>query len=1488
MDLISGKEIRKMPTISKIRFTNVQYEDGDKRYNDELFLFDGHNGAILLENGGGKTVFVQTAIQAILPHQDIANRKIKDTLQLEGNSAHIAIEWILNENPRHYGLTCVTLFLTKNGLDSYRYVYDYGPGERHAIENVPFVKKDANGNDRPADRYEILDYYQYMSQQYMNAKTFTTIKEYHNYLEEEFKIIPSEWRKIAVINSAEGGVESFFEGCQTTGQLIDRLLIPAVEEGMAGHGAEGFAQTFEKHRTNFKEYKRLRDLIEENKLIKEQIDGFVAVYERLHHKEQEFTKEKQRAKAYYGLVEEQKREVEKELLEFAQAEENWNYRSKELDRKLISYEIALEQEKYHEINEKYHEEEKILEKTKENLREKEKYYYSLKLAGYKNDLQEQKDQKEHFEKELQDLEQKQDIEDLKEQFYINSCELKGYFYEQERELNKNKAQLENQKAQSEKDRNNLEGMLHSLRNKRTDIISEQSAVRERIEQLRDRMTELAGDILDNPENEKVEEELAKWQEKVNKLDQQIIRCKEKIKKLEGESSQKKQLRKTAEEEQRKWEVKTGTLQDEIARIDREQQQLLDSLKEYKPEWSHYDSLYKKQHSILEQLQEKVENLEKERAELLKLERLAYRFVDDYREKDIFTADPLIEELVSKWKNSFSMLQTGTGYIQDAAEMLNKAESELLSAYPLWPATIVVSEGEKDRLAGKLQLSADRLTHPVQVISAHQAAEIVKAEKPIIDIFVLPGHWHEKVRQDTFLVWKETVEKQALARSEERKAKEKEKTRWEGLLQSCRDFFDDYSYEHYQELKEELQKAQENFQNARKRLAELDERLEEIEQEDKNLRQMESTAQIELNALNERIKKGFQYLKKKKEKTKVEEELYHLNKKLQQTEKEVESTERNLKTAEKLLEDLKVRIDDLTRKINHLTDNPLYREVKDFEPVQSAKSLSLLEQERKSLQDKLNEKLQGRREIEIQIEKTAENISYLKSQIDMLRQEADELDENLSFPAHGKEEIERTSQDIRHLKIELKNLQESFNTIKAKQIEQKTVLSKTREKYEEKYPQKPIVLFQAPLRQVKEQLTEEGKTLEKEKNYLEERLKKLDEKKQDIINVYNLLDKKNEAFRYLTFELKPALLSEREVTDFPYNRMKTVQGLIRRLERLQEEVTGEKEKVDKYRQSFTHFCNNEIANVKMKEKALDGIRQKYTYEEIVKWGDLMNRRLQRAIRLAEDNMRNYDQQLEQFITHIHTYLQKLADELRVIPRKTKVKVDEKWKEIYLFSIPGWEEQEGKEALRRHIEWIVMQLEKEHYLDENGQEDMGKVRKALSGWLHPKQLLRVVLNNREMKIKCRKVTNDGKVSGSPISWERSNSWSGGEKWSKNMTLFLGILNYIAEKRQHISANMKRHRTVIVDNPFGKASSDHVLNPVFFVAEQLGFQIIALTAHSEGKFLRDYFPIIYSCRLRQAGDGNKLVMTKEKEIRKAYFRDHDPMSLERLGEYEQLELF
>ena len=131
-----------MPSISRIRFTNVIYDNGHKRYIDTTFRFDGYNGILLLENGAGKTVFVQTLIQAVLPRKTVAQRKIQETLQLNNAVAHIAVEWILEDQPRRYALTAVSLFMnSKEQLASQEFALEYTPSSQVRLDTLPFVRQ---------------------------------------------------------------------------------------------------------------------------------------------------------------------------------------------------------------------------------------------------------------------------------------------------------------------------------------------------------------------------------------------------------------------------------------------------------------------------------------------------------------------------------------------------------------------------------------------------------------------------------------------------------------------------------------------------------------------------------------------------------------------------------------------------------------------------------------------------------------------------------------------------------------------------------------------------------------------------------------------------------------------------------------------------------------------------------------------------------------------------------------------------------------------------------------------------------------------------------------------------------------------------------------------------------------------------------------------------------------------------------------------------
>ena len=230
---------------------------------------------------------------------DWVSDKARSTFALDNSPLHLAVEWILNERPRRLGLTAVTLSAGQEGLDSLKYVYEYQPGDPGRLENLPFIRPGEDGRRRPAGREEMADYYQRMSREQMNAHYFQRLGEYQRHLEENLQIIPSEWMAIARINSLEGGVEDFFAQCKTTTQLVNNLLIPSIEEVMAGQGARDFALTFDRQRDHFKKYRLLQESIAENLRVESAIARYTEIFRAYHQEEEEYRRQKGQAQALY-------------------------------------------------------------------------------------------------------------------------------------------------------------------------------------------------------------------------------------------------------------------------------------------------------------------------------------------------------------------------------------------------------------------------------------------------------------------------------------------------------------------------------------------------------------------------------------------------------------------------------------------------------------------------------------------------------------------------------------------------------------------------------------------------------------------------------------------------------------------------------------------------------------------------------------------------------------------------------------------------------------------------------------------------------------------------------------------------------------------------------------------------------------------------------------------------------------------------------------
>jgi hypothetical protein len=1473
-----------MPTISKIRFTNVIYENGAKRYNDTLFEFDGQNGAFLLENGGGKTVFIQTALQAIIPHIDMANRKIKDTLSLESGPAHIAIEWIINESPRRYVVSATSLFIEKNMLGSLKFVHEYNPGDDNSIENIPFSIKKDNGKKRAASKGEISEYYHRMNKNYFNAKVLNSISEYGDYLEENYKIIPSEWRKIATINSGEGNVDEFFNQCKTTTALLNNLLIPVVEEAIEGDQTKGFVDTFEKQREHFKKNKLLQEKIIQCQNVKEQVDNYVLEYKDYDNCLKAYEQQKVRGKALYNylqtlLVDNDNKQKENIYQKEQLITQKNNYRQKEL-----SYNILAITEKLRDESNILGIEEKKSKQWNKRLDELKSRKQNIEWTKLQEKIKLNEDNINLYKKQLEEYEKDISIMELEEQLKENNCNLKGYFNNKLQLIEKSK---QNINVQCERHKLELKEIKHnkdSIASQEEILIKETHKLETHIEILQKDMDKIYGEIFGQYEPDNVNLIIGDWKTRLAILEKQkmeiVHKKKELADKIDVQIQEKQKIGEDYYNNQLKLQEKQGILNRQKEALD----DLYVELNQQGQFVNIHSSIYSKEQSIIQRLTEKEQHLNEVKEKALLKERISKRLQDLYEDMSVFCAEPIMEKIVASMRNKVNYITLGSEYLNSIINEGNFTRDILYNKYPYWAITIITTAKDKAIVEKRVDSIKKDLMYPIVVITMDDMKKLIDEEynynligecKPIF-----PSGWLDNLSNKEFYKWKDINKGLAKESEETRKKAESEYIDCTRLLEKVISFFNQYPYEENTILLNEITHIQQRLVDIKEKQEFLDVEISNNKQENQSLMNKYEECIDEIHLIEDRVIKGMEYNNKNNEKTTKSKNLVLKRKSLDKI-----INEKNLQQIESdRLQDIIVDNENNIRKLDSkrfmILDNEVYKEVKNSNVIYSKSSLDFLVEIRKTIKDKLRGINTDRSMIQDYLNREEKELQQNKKSEKNKKKEAEFSLEIIGSYYEG--EISDLIDKIREVNEEVKIIDNKIKQIISNCDKFKWEKGKLEKDLFDKY--KEIIEFDMDIQDIPDMLNEEKDRLNKIEQSLLKEYENIIKRKQQLDVINNKFEVENAKHNILHENIKITVLEEQVLLDFNYQMDKKMKDLCKELEILKENSIIKYNGVEQSKESFIEYCKTYISDYRLKDMAIMGIKNKDSYKELIEYQERMNKTIAKIIKVAEDDRRESDNELQTFLTHVHGYLKNVATELDVIQRKTSIKVDGQTKQVFIFNIPEWEDAEGKEELRKYIDNIIEEFDEE---SEKNNVDKVSIRHLIEKRLSIKNLLQVVMKDKAIKVKCRKVTNDMKINKAAMSWENSNKWSGGEKWSKNMTLFLGILNYLAEKKQHLSASKKRNRTVILDNPFGKASSKHVLEPVFFIAEKLGFQIIALTAHAQGKFISDYFPVVYSCRLRNAVGGDKQVMTNERHVNMAYLKEKSPLSAYKLQEVEQLEL-
>ncbi len=241
-----------MPQISKVRIVNFYYNDGNRFIPDELYDFaspdsgESLNTLFNLNNGGGKTVLAQLMMQPVHPKAMAGKRHIEDYFSHTGDHSYILLEWNLDGSKEKL-LTGISIAASSsasteedkrgNSIKYYTFTTRYETYSAYSISSLN-LSNNENGNYVPAQ----FDYVREMSKSsrgLLNYYSSDDAVKWAEYLA-EYGIYRTEWENvIEVLNKDEGGLNQYFDEAKTSDKLIAKFFIPAIEQKLMSVASKG-------------------------------------------------------------------------------------------------------------------------------------------------------------------------------------------------------------------------------------------------------------------------------------------------------------------------------------------------------------------------------------------------------------------------------------------------------------------------------------------------------------------------------------------------------------------------------------------------------------------------------------------------------------------------------------------------------------------------------------------------------------------------------------------------------------------------------------------------------------------------------------------------------------------------------------------------------------------------------------------------------------------------------------------------------------------------------------------------------------------------------------------------------------------------------------------------------------------------------------------------------------------------------------------------
>jgi len=1451
-----------MPRINRFRIVNFKYDDDKKYIANELYEFDGKNALINLENGGGKSVILQLALQSVLPNTNMGSRNFSDYFKVNSSPTHIMIEWALDGVRSDYLLTGICVSKSADGLRFFTYTHNYTLPHDFDIKGMEVLT---------ADKQVIgfSEFYNYLkrlsSEMRLNINVYSKDrqKEYRDKLY-TFNLFKEEFDAIKIINQSEGGIDKFFENARKSRSVIEKLIIPNIPMG-EGETSRILEDTFKKHLENLKNIPLYQHNIKMYEAFCDKAANLLSKLESYGAAVEEIDKVSRNILALSNLICLATDKLNKEVEELETKDRDYFEKIKELSYKKDSLEYQNKVIELQSLNKELEDILGSIEKIESKIEEKDKKIKYMESASLFEEVLNARKEINTYKAQLETASKKE--EEIEREYQSCLFFAKRILVEENEKVLKLIEELKQQLEKLRKEQEAIEKELKEKDSERDSIRDRLSSIKTRLDDNKDRQSKLTSYFVKDmtllvdsnaglknliDERDKLSDkkrDLTEEIEKANKSCDDIsiseTRIKEAVAALE-------QNRKTKNEEIEVFEERFSKINREISmyEIDGDvySKSALESLKAHKA----------KVDNSLSEVLGKYHELQKRK--------LLYEGIEYY------IPDMELKKVYEFLKSNGIRCIPGSLWLKNQREDLRE---EFLHRNPLLCHSIVLEKAEFEKIisdSGKFSLKNQIL----ELVESSPVTFIVDSEDGIftptgedkhssgidrlgsMEAYVVFANNNTfALNSDAFADYLNTLAQNILRFEENCKAIKIDQERITGLIERCSEFVKLYPQGYLKEMQSQLdeldkkiyeneaslKELQENKELLKKTIKENENAISNIERliDEKNTDIANLTEYIELSGKIKELEKG--YREEELILVRVEEEKRNLNEELNSTSKKIEDTKRNLEAYVRENQSNKEKLDQISVKLN--IDKPAMDIKGSLEEILS-RAQGLERKIANSETERIQQFIESRmKDVKRRI-KEIHNKGFC---------EADFEGRVISF---SDEELEEEKRKLDLLKAENKRIRENERTISDQIKTLEGEIKEHKKNIEKNFKLEPFEFetfesvdaetFDSQIEAFNRKRQKNSKKLEEIKKR-RERLLQSGGRIEDYINI-NKITIRSESREYMdSLVHNGESISMWDMLQLPVERIDVIINENRDIyKNLLEELKQIESTVEKsYDELYKDADWAENVTIRMIiEKIMNNDKYNYTYvkglfKDIIDSVENMKKGAQLQL---EESLRDKNEIVER----CYSKAEAVYEELKRVDTYSKINIDGVNRKTIVIEMPQLHPEEGKALMTKYIEHSIEEIEK---MKADGKYDPAKIDGEISKIMSPVSLLDAITNLNEYSIKVFKPEATG--ASRYIPWEVVINWSGGEKLAGFFAMFISIISYLRVKKTGWPDSSK---VIWIDNPFGQANAGYLLSYIFELAKGTNTQMICLTGHMQVDIYMQ-FDVVYSLIHRQLTGMNMSVI-------------------------------